>query len=149
MFRYNSKSRLGKGFTLMELKAAGINTHLAPTIGIAVDLRRKNRSQESLDRNVARLKEYMSRLILFPRKKGIALKGDASPEEVAEAKQLVGELIPFKKREDQAKDSSEIERAEVTKEMQDYSARQDYRMQVAYAYKQAVNKCHKRGDEDE
>eukprot|EP00408_Alexandrium_pacificum_P063248 CAMPEP_0171177832 /NCGR_PEP_ID=MMETSP0790-20130122/12441_1 /TAXON_ID=2925 /ORGANISM="Alexandrium catenella, Strain OF101" /LENGTH=39 /DNA_ID= /DNA_START= /DNA_END= /DNA_ORIENTATION= len=37
------KLRLGKGFTLAELKEAKIPKKLAPTIGIAVDHRRKNR----------------------------------------------------------------------------------------------------------
>ncbi|MRA75773.1 hypothetical protein GH890_30460, partial [Bacillus thuringiensis] len=38
-FKYNTKSRLGRGFTLEELKAAGIAKRVAPTIGIAVDFR--------------------------------------------------------------------------------------------------------------
>ncbi|VDN42325.1 unnamed protein product [Gongylonema pulchrum] len=46
--RYNKKLRLGRGFTLQELKAAGISKREAPTIGIAVDYRRTNRSLESL-----------------------------------------------------------------------------------------------------
>lgn len=46
--RYNFKTRLGRGFTLEELKVAGIPKKQAPTIGIAVDHRRKNRSEESL-----------------------------------------------------------------------------------------------------
>ena len=54
--KYNSKLRAGRGFTVEELRAAKINIRQAPTIGIAVDFRRSNRSQESLDRNVARLK---------------------------------------------------------------------------------------------
>ena len=49
-------------------QAAGVNRKQALSIGIAVDHRRKNRSQESLQANVLRLKEYKSRLILFPRK---------------------------------------------------------------------------------
>ena len=50
--KYNHRLRLGRGFTLDELKTAGISKKLAPTIGIAVDHRRKNRSLESLQRNV-------------------------------------------------------------------------------------------------
>ena len=38
----------------------------ARTIGIAVDHRRRNKSVESLQTNVQRLKEYRSKLILFP-----------------------------------------------------------------------------------
>lgn len=46
--RYNKKVRLGRGFTLEELKAVGIGKREARTIGIAVDYRRTNRSLESL-----------------------------------------------------------------------------------------------------
>ena len=51
-FRYNTKVRAGRGFTLDELKAAGINKNYAKTIGIAVDHRRRNKSVESLQANV-------------------------------------------------------------------------------------------------
>ena len=54
--RYNFKTRLGRGFTLEELKSAGISKKMAPTIGIAVDHRRRNRSEESLALNSKRLK---------------------------------------------------------------------------------------------
>ena len=46
--KYNAKVRLGRGFSLEELKGAGIPVKFAPTIGIAVDLRRTNKSAESL-----------------------------------------------------------------------------------------------------
>merc|ERR1719315_1019553 len=69
-FRYNMKLRPGRGFSLEELKAAKIPRRLAPTIGIAVDHRRRNKSVEGLQMNVQRLKEYRSRLIIFPRKMG-------------------------------------------------------------------------------
>ena len=48
-------------------QAAGIPPKVAPTIGISVDHRRRNKSYESLQTNVQRLKEYRSKLILFPR----------------------------------------------------------------------------------
>ena len=41
--KYNMKLRTGRGFTLAELKAAGINRKDALNIGIAVDARRKNK----------------------------------------------------------------------------------------------------------
>lgn len=66
--KYNRRTRLGRGFTLAELKAAGIPKLYAPTIGIAVDARRQNLSEESLAANVERLKAYKARLIVFPRK---------------------------------------------------------------------------------
>merc|ERR1712198_487787 len=67
-FKYNTKVRMGRGFTLEELKAAGISAKKARTIGISVDHRRKNKSTESLQANVQRLKEYQSKLIVLPRK---------------------------------------------------------------------------------
>jgi len=70
---------------MLELKEAGIPRKLAPTIGIAVDPRRTNHSQESLTANVARLKSYKARLILFPRKSGQHKKLDSSAEEVKAA----------------------------------------------------------------
>ncbi|KAL2215704.1 60S ribosomal protein L13 [Thermoascus aurantiacus ATCC 26904] len=84
--KYNRRVRAGRGFTLAELKEAGIPRKLAPTIGIAVDPRRINYSKESLAANVARLKEYKARLILFPRKSGQFKKLDSSAEEVNAAK---------------------------------------------------------------
>merc|ERR1712232_1200033 len=42
--RYNMRSRHGRGFTLEELKEAGINRKVARTIGISVDHRRRNKS---------------------------------------------------------------------------------------------------------
>ncbi|KAI8808065.1 ribosomal protein L13e-domain-containing protein [Cladochytrium replicatum] len=75
--KYNTKVRAGRGFTLEELKAAGISRKAARSIGIAVDHRRRNRSAESLDTNVARLQEYKSKLIVFPRKAGKPKNGDS------------------------------------------------------------------------
>lgn len=46
--RYNTKTRLGRGFTLEEIKGAGMAKHFARSIGIAVDHRRTNKSVESL-----------------------------------------------------------------------------------------------------
>lgn len=53
------------------LQAAGLNPAFARTIGIAVDPRRRNKSVESLQVNVQRLKEYRARLILFPKGKKV------------------------------------------------------------------------------
>ncbi|XP_013086951.2 60S ribosomal protein L13 [Biomphalaria glabrata] len=92
-FKYNTKVRLGRGFTLDELKSAGINKKTARTIGIAVDYRRRNLSIESQQQNVQRLKEYKTKLVIFPRKEGKPVKGDASPEELKLVKQLTGSVI--------------------------------------------------------
>lgn len=70
------------GWTLHDLcsslQAAGIHKKTARTIGISVDSRRRNRSTESLQANVQRLKEYRSKLILFPRKASAPKKGDST-----------------------------------------------------------------------
>uniref|UniRef100_A0A0R3S436 60S ribosomal protein L13 n=1 Tax=Elaeophora elaphi TaxID=1147741 RepID=A0A0R3S436_9BILA len=95
--RYNKKVRLGRGFTLEELKAAGIGKREARTIGIAVDYRRTNRSLESLQQNVKRLKEYRSKLILFPKKLNAPKKGDSTADELKLATQLRGVILPLKK----------------------------------------------------
>merc|ERR1719242_174663 len=72
--RYNMKVRAGRGFTVQELKAAGISPKTARTIGISVDTRRKNRCQEGLDRNVKRLQDYKASLVLLTRKQITELK---------------------------------------------------------------------------
>ncbi len=64
--RYNAKKRLGRGFSIDELAAAGVNPRYAATIGIRVDNRRKNLSEEGLKLNTQRLKTYLSKLVLFP-----------------------------------------------------------------------------------
>ncbi|EXJ76755.1 50S ribosomal protein L13e [Cladophialophora psammophila CBS 110553] len=80
--KYNRRARAGRGFTLTELKEAGIPRKLAPTIGIAVDARRLDTNQETLSLNVSRLKAYKARLILFPRKSGQHKKLDSSEADV-------------------------------------------------------------------
>mmetsp|Transcript_40043 Transcript_40043/g.95803 ORF Transcript_40043/g.95803 Transcript_40043/m.95803 type:complete len:218 (-) Transcript_40043:95-748(-) len=101
--RYNMKLRLGKGFTLEELKEAKIPRKLAYTIGIAVDHRRKNRCMESLQLNVERLKLYKSKLLVFPNKhgkKGVK-KGDTPRSELQNvAQNTLKEIIPIPKPED-------------------------------------------------
>eukprot|EP00914_Ancora_sagittata_P027003 GHVO01052966.1.p1 GENE.GHVO01052966.1~~GHVO01052966.1.p1 ORF type:complete len:181 (+),score=21.86 GHVO01052966.1:14-556(+) len=96
--RYNMKTRLGRGFTLEELKAAGVSPKFALTVGISVDHRRRNHCEESLAANTERIKEYLKRLVVFPRKSGQPKKGTAglpadklgarpTPEELKEQKQ--------------------------------------------------------------
>ncbi|ORZ03463.1 ribosomal protein L13e [Syncephalastrum racemosum] len=93
--RYNMKLRAGRGFTLEELKEAGIQKKVARTIGIAVDHRRRNRSQESLELNVQRLKAYKAKLIVFPRNAKAPKKGDSDAAAVASATQLQGAILPI------------------------------------------------------
>jgi len=94
-FKYNTKVRAGRGFTIEELKGAGLNKRVARTFGIAVDYRRRNRSVESLQLNVQRLKEYRAKLILFPKKQSKPKKGDATEEELKVATQLKGKVMPI------------------------------------------------------
>ncbi len=76
--RYNTKVREGRGFTLGELKEAGVSRKVALGLGIVVDHRRRNLSVEGKAINVERLKAYKERLVVFPRKAGKPKKGDSS-----------------------------------------------------------------------
>merc|ERR1739842_173258 len=89
-YKYNLKQRAGRGFTLEEIKAAGLSKKFARTIGIAVDHRRRNKSVESLQLNTQRLKEYKSKMILFPINAKKPRKGDATAEEMSKAVQVAG-----------------------------------------------------------
>ncbi|KAI9887940.1 MAG: 60S ribosomal protein L13 [Watsoniomyces obsoletus] len=117
--KYNRRVRAGRGFTLEELKEAGIPRQLAPTIGISVDPRRRNLSMESLTANVERLKSYKARLILFPRRSAKPKKGDSSAEEVKTAKSCEGIVrqfdgtLPIPKTSRKAATFTEIKRSEI------------------------------------
>jgi len=76
--KYNSKVKFGRGFSLGELKEAGINRYYAKTVGISVDHRRTNKSVAAMKANVDRLKEYKSRLIVFPKKQDAVTQGVTS-----------------------------------------------------------------------
>ena len=86
---------MGRGFTLEELKTAGIPKKYAATIGICVDHRRKNKGTESLQTNVQRLKEYKSKLIIFPKKVSAPKAGDSEASELAVSSQLQGKIMPI------------------------------------------------------
>ena len=73
--RYSDKIRFGRGFSLEEVRAAGLTAAFARTIGIAVDHRRHG-SNVMEERNIERLQKFKSNLVIFPRvasqpKKGI------------------------------------------------------------------------------
>jgi len=80
--RYNTKIREGRGFTLAELKEAGIGKKQARGVGIVVDHRRRNLSEEGKKLNVDRLKAYQARLIVFPRKAGKPKTGDTTGDDL-------------------------------------------------------------------
>jgi large subunit ribosomal protein L13e len=121
-YRHNIRERLGRGFTSDELKAAGLHPKFAQTIGIACDRRRRNKSMESLQQNIQRLKEYQSKLILFPRKKGKApAKNESTPEEIAKATQFLGKMQPIKPV------SKEVEVVAITADLKEFQAFQAIR----------------------
>lgn len=78
-------------------QAAGLNAAFARSIGIAVDSRRRNKSVESVLVNAQRLKEYRSKLILFPAHDKKKLRaGEATEEERKVATQFKTEVLPIK-----------------------------------------------------
>jgi large subunit ribosomal protein L13e len=81
--KYKTKVRFGRGFSLSELKEAKVNKHEARGLGIAIDYRRRNLSKEGQDINTKRLKAYLSKLVLFPRKASSKRirKGEATKEQ--------------------------------------------------------------------
>jgi large subunit ribosomal protein L13e len=107
---------LGRGFTLEELKVAGISAKFARTVGIAVDHRRENKSEESLQLNANRLKEYKARLVVFPRKSNAPKKGDATKEQIAQVKQLKGDIVAAPAK------PSAVTFGKLTKEMKEFKA---------------------------
>ena len=105
--KYSSKQRLGKGFTLDELKAVALHPKKAQQIGIAVDYRRQNTSEESLNTNVARLKEYLANVIVIDKKnkdllstlvqhKGAAIQPIVKPAPTVELVDVTDEMKNFK-----------------------------------------------------
>ena len=98
--RYAGKVRYGRGFTLAEIKAAGLSAKFARTVGISVDHRRTSTSEEQLQLNVDRLNQYKSKLILFPRKDGKVKKGlinDSTADQCKSASannQVSGKVMP-------------------------------------------------------
>eukprot|EP00053_Salpingoeca_punica_P027788 m.25867 g.25867 ORF g.25867 m.25867 type:complete len:207 (-) comp9829_c0_seq1:227-847(-) len=102
-FKYNTKQRLGRGFTLQELKAAGISRKQAGTIGIAVDHRRRNKSVESQQPNVQRLNQYKANLVVLKNKK-------ANLAEFKLVPQLLKPVLPI------AKESKRIRARKITDE---------------------------------
>ncbi|KAG7343174.1 ribosomal protein L13e [Nitzschia inconspicua] len=103
--KYSAKTRMGKGFTLEEIKAVGLNPKYARTVGIAVDHRRTNKCNESLELNVGRLKTYLSNLVILK-------KGD----DASAVSQLKGTVQPI----DRSKPALEMQ--DVTDELKSFKA---------------------------
>ncbi|KAJ9437782.1 60S ribosomal protein L13-2 [Diplonema papillatum] len=117
--RYNMKTRAGKGFTLEEIKAAGLCSKYARTIGVAVDHRRRNHCEESLAANTQRLKEYVSKLVLFPLKGGAKAQGPVAQasadalKAVAQdnSRSVMGAGLKPKKEQDAPRDLTKDEKS--------------------------------------
>ena len=157
--KHNGKLRYGKGFTLLELKKAGLTARFARTVGISTDHRRVNANKDALDRNVERLEQYKKKLILLPLKEGKAKKGlidDASAEkaksDAAQVQNKSRNLIDLPKADKSA------EFVTLTEEMKKHRAYQQIRQAKVdhkYArkryrmdkYKQACDLAEKEGRE--
>jgi large subunit ribosomal protein L13e len=90
------------------------------------------------------LKEYKSRLVVFPRKANAPKKGDASAAEVAAAKQLVGAVVAAPKPE------PAITFAPITEEMKSfraYSTLRAARNDAKLVGKRLNKKAKKEGDD--
>ncbi|XP_041623426.1 60S ribosomal protein L13-like [Vulpes lagopus] len=94
--RYHVKVLADRGFSLEELWVAGIHKKVAWTTGISVDPWRRNKTTESLQAHMQRLKDYRSNLILCPRKSLASKKGNSSAEELKLATQLTGLVMPIR-----------------------------------------------------
>lgn len=130
--KYNTKQRLGRGFTLEELKEAGIPVNFAPTIGIAVDHRRRNRSLESLQANVARLRAYRSNIMIFPRNVKKPKAFEASASAVQTTIQVKGTIMPV------VAEKPTVELVKITKDMKDASAYAKLRVERMNARMQGI-----------
>jgi large subunit ribosomal protein L13e len=96
--KYNSKTRFGRGFALVELAKANIDPKFAQTIGIAVDHRRVVKSEETLNINVERLTKYRNAVKLYPlphkSKKSTKKSKLTTPELPADYEQITTDLLP-------------------------------------------------------
>merc|ERR1712167_93006 len=122
--KYNSKVRIGLGFSLAEIKAVGLGKLEAQSLGIAVDPRRRNRSVNGKQANEQRLREYKANLVVFPRnakktKKG--WKNDSAAAETSVAEQVKSQVVmrPTKAAEDieYRKISAEEKQANTTRSL--------------------------------
>merc|ERR1711934_126455 len=122
--KYNSKVRIGRGFSLAEIKDAGLGKLEAKSLGISVDPRRRNRSVQGKQANVQRLKEYKANLVVFPRnakkmKKGWV--GDADADQTEAVQQSLGaRTMPYVKpveEQEARKITAEEQSANVTRQL--------------------------------
>ena len=103
--RYNRMVKLGRGFSLQEIKEAKLGVAFCRSIGVSVDHRRKNRCVEGLELNKNRLLAYVNKLALFPRKAGQPKKGlvnDSAAEVTEKAAQVAQMALPKQNKREKA-----------------------------------------------
>merc|ERR1712054_518129 len=95
--KYAGKIRVGRGFSLAEIKDAGLGKLEARSLGVAVDHRRRNRSVEGKNTNVQRLKEYKANLVVFPRNKKLkkGWKDDSADDASAMVQSTAATTMPY------------------------------------------------------
>jgi large subunit ribosomal protein L13e len=151
--KYNRRQRLGRGFSLEELKAAGIPKCEARTIGIAVDYRRRNRDEKAFQINVQRLKIYKSKLVLFPRrvKKSKAAKsketkpketkpGEVKPGEVKPEEVKPGEVKPETRKSEAPKPEARKSKAPKSEIPKPHEVKKPFQRRIPLPAKRGVRK---------
>ena len=78
--RYNRKMRLGRGFTVEEVKAAGFEPSRARFMGIAMDNLRVHTKDSIKEANIERLKAYKAKMVRV-------IKAEEQKTELFKAKQ--------------------------------------------------------------
>lgn len=131
--KYSSKLRYGRGFSLQELSKAKISPAFARTVGIAVDHRRHDASEEALQLNVQRLESYKSKLILFPRRADKPKKGDIADSTADKLKTVAQDIskhviaIPKRKvRQTPQKITKEMTSAKVFRKLRQLRVNEKY-----------------------
>ena len=127
-FRYSGQPREGRGFSIEELRLAGLHPRFARTVGISVDHRRTNKSAESIERNVQRLKAYVEKLVLLPNKtgkpsvgrKGVLADSTGNNEPIQNTHKTVLPVPEVSLRE---------KRVVITKEMNEFRAHKQLRLE--------------------
>lgn len=146
--KYSSKLRYGRGFSLQELAKAGITPAFARTVGIAVDHRRHDLSEEALNLNVKRLETYKSKMILFPKKADKPKKGDIKDSTAEQLKAAtvqntaVGVLAKpaTKLRQKSAKITKEVQAVKVFRKLRQLRVNEKYRGKREKKAKEAAEK---------
>merc|ERR1712117_172748 len=126
--RYSSQTRLGRGFTLKELKNVGLNINFARSIGISVDHRRTNKSVQTFQENCNRLRNYLEKLVLLPKRNNMPKKGNNGVlSDFTENVELVqnDNIALF----GNGKSNNRVKSMKITKEMNEFRAHSQLRLE--------------------